>query len=176
LALRERLAAGALAVGYVGHGNVDLWKGVSPGVLLDVATVRRLPDASGLGILTTATCANGFFDHPLIAESLAEAWLVEPGGGVAAWSPTATAHHGSQVAVLRRFYASLPSPAAGRGTRARTLGELTLGALRGAWQAGEANADTVLTFALLGDPSMPLEAPIRSVDRAWFPVALRPVP
>ncbi len=150
--IRSSIGDGRLVVAYVGHGNVDTW---APwrggGRLLRTADVVVLSNAGRLPILLTATCMNGWFDHPLKKESIAEAWLANPdGGGIAAWSPTSLARLPGQAVLLHAFIDSL----AKRPTA--PLGDLVVEAMSAAITSDPALADTVTAYAFFGDPATTL--------------------
>lgn len=152
--IRESIDDGRLVVAYVGHGNVDTW---APwrggGRLLRTADVRALSNSDRAALLVTATCMNGWFDHPLKAESIAEAWLANPeGGGIAAWSPTGLARLPGQAVLLH----ALLSAVAAHPTE--PLGDLVAHAMRTAIAADPAAADTARAYAFIGDPATALFA------------------
>ncbi|MFN2115584.1 MAG: C25 family cysteine peptidase, partial [Anaerolineae bacterium] len=141
---------GVLLLNYVGHGNVDLW-GPWPGGgrIYQNSDIARLANGAKLPLFTTATCMNGWIDHPLKPVSMAELWLTHPGGGgVAAWSPTGFTSLARNRFLLDRFYAGLYD---GRGL---TLGALTAEALALAHSHSPESDDTIRQFVLLGDPAL----------------------
>ena len=184
-AVRAALVAGARIVGYVGHGNVDTWASwPGPGGrLLGAADVAALPapspaaggvgaGAGGLGLLVSATCLNAWFDHPVKAVSLAEAWLLAPGGGTAAFAPTGYARLEGQAELVRRVLERV-----GRGAPGEPLGDALLDVLRAAdgGRFGPEVADAARAFALLGDPAAPLAPRAGPGDpaRTWLPALRR---
>jgi hypothetical protein len=147
--LRSAVEEGALAVAFAGHGNVDYWSGwPGGGRILQNRDVAGLRNAPRLPLLTTATCMNGWFSHPLKPVSLAELWLRQPGGGgVAAWSPTGLAPLAPQARLLEAFYDGL-------GARPGSpVGALAVAAAVSARAADPGTEDAIRMFALLGDPT-----------------------
>ena len=153
-AIGASIDEGRLLVAYVGHGNVDTW---APwrggGRLLRTADVLAMTNGLRLPLLLTATCMNGWFDHPLKADSLAEGWLADPdGGGVAAWSPTGLARLPGQSALLHEFLMRLVNePSA-------PIGVLVSKAISTIVAADPSAADTARAYALIGDPATSLFA------------------
>src|SRR5262249_20124193 len=82
---REHLLAaineGRKIVNYLGHGNLDEWRGR----LFTSADARELTNER-LTFFVSMTCLNGYFHEPAL-DSLAEAMVKAPrGGAVAAWA------------------------------------------------------------------------------------------
>jgi hypothetical protein len=75
--LRDSLNRGPRLVNYTGHGAVDLWGGQ----LLTAADARGLTNHDRLPFVVVMTCLNGY-SHDPSQESLAEAFLNAPQGGV----------------------------------------------------------------------------------------------
>lgn len=152
--LRAAIDAGALAIHYTGHGNVDLW---SPwpggGPIFSNRDIAELRNGSALPLLTSATCMNGFFDNPVKPISMAELWLAHPdGGGIAAWVPSGFAGLSAQEALLGTLYEGLFDD------RGRSLGELTQAAAAAAWASRPGESDIIRMFVLVGDPATVISA------------------
>ena len=137
------LDQGQKIVNYVGHGNVDQWRGS----LLTSASASALTNARHLPLFVMMTCLNGYFQDASL-ESLAEALMkTERGGAIAVWAssgmtaPTGQAELNQQI--LKLVLAS--------GNGSTTLGEATV-------QAKSAVSDTDVrrTWILFGDPTMRL--------------------
>ncbi len=150
----DSLQAGALALNFTGHGNVELWSPWPGG-----GRIMDLPDMAGLSggpstpLFTTATCMNGMVDHPLKPTSLAEIWVRNPdGGGVAAWSPSGFTLVAGERTLFGSFYEGLYD---GSG---RSIGALTAQAMVDAYAESAVLADIVRMFMLLGDPATHVSA------------------
>ena len=167
--LRAELAAGPWIVTYVGHGNADTWALWPVGGRLLHAHDLQTPSLQLGGLLLAASCLNGAFDHPVIAGSLAERWLLSPGGGVAAWAPSGRARLPAQAALLDALAAGVvaeldawasvgaaPGVRVGRSRAPRTLGMLVGDARRAALAGRPDRVEASLGMVLLGDPAMPL--------------------
>jgi hypothetical protein len=146
--LRAAIEEGALAVNYIGHGHVHMWSSWPGGGSMfqngDIAALgnRELP------VLTTATCLNGWFSHPLLPLSMAELWLIQPtGGGIAAWSPAGLTTLPAQERMLEAFYSGLADE------RHLPLGALAAAAAANAYGTSAEAADLIRMFVLLGDPA-----------------------
>jgi len=172
-AIRGALRDGARVVGYIGHGNVDTWAPWpgAGGRLLGTADLLALPTGDRLGLLVSATCLNAWFDHPVKATSLAEAWLLAPGGGTAAFAPTGYARLEGQAALVEHLLARLSQdPTA-------PLGDAVLHVLRAADAGayGPEVAEAARAFAFLGDPAAPLVAAAERGGETtlWLPFGWR---
>jgi hypothetical protein len=135
---------GVSVVNYIGHGSLDVW---GEEQALTVKSVAELKNGDRLPILTTYTCLNGFFHHP-IATSLAEALLWhEDGGIVAAVVPSGRSLTSQQAPLAQAFYTALFSE------DVTTLGEALMHAQANA-PADVTPLEVVRTFNLLGDPAL----------------------
>jgi hypothetical protein len=151
---------GVLAVNYVGHGNVDLW-GPWPGGsrIFQNADIQRLVNEAAYPVLTTASCMNGWIDHPIRHRSLAEAWVTHEHGGVAAWSPSGYTTAAQAAPLLAGFYERLmkaTKDAPARGDPPATLGAVTHEAARAAVESDGVAEDVMRMFILIGDPALRL--------------------
>jgi len=144
-ALEASFRDGAGLIGYFGHGSLTLW---AQEKVFDVATAAKLDNAGRLPIVFTVTCLSGFFEHPTTV-SLGEVLLRQPGGGaVAALVPSSAA-----VLTDQRLLAlGLAGALATSGTRA--IGDIVLDAQRSLPEQTGGVRDILLTFNLLGDPSL----------------------
>jgi hypothetical protein len=155
-ALHGELAAGAWLVGYVGHGNADTWANWPVGGrLLHAHDLEDLP-AAPRGLLVAASCLNGAFDHPVKAGSLAERWLLAPGGGVAAWAPSGYTRLPAQAALIDALAAGIAADLAPGPPDASRLGDLVAAARRAALAERPDRREASLGMVLFGDPAMPL--------------------
>jgi len=137
------LDQGQKIVNYVGHGNINQWRGN----VLTSASASTLTNSRHLPFFVMMTCLNGYFQDASL-EGLAEALMKsERGGAIAVWassgmtSPTGQNELNQQI--LRVVLAS--------GSGSSTLGEATV-------QAKSAVSDTDVrrTWILFGDPTMRL--------------------
>jgi len=136
------LDLGQKIVNYVGHGNVDQWRGS----LLTSSSARSLTNSRHLPLFVMMTCLNGYFQDASL-ESLAEALMnAEHGGAVAVWAssgmtaPTGQRELNQQI--LRVLFL---------GNGSSTLGEATLTA-----KSTVSDTDVRRTWILFGDPTMRL--------------------
>ncbi len=152
--VRAELAAGALVVAYVGHGNADTWAPWPGGGRLlharDLADTPNGAEATDRGLLVAATCLNGFFDHPVTGGSLAERWLLDPGGGVAAWAPSGAARLPAQAALLEALGSELAL------APGRPVGDVIARAQRRVIAGRPDRREAAQSMVLLADPAMPL--------------------
>ena len=144
-ALETSFRDGAGFIGYFGHGSLTLW---AQEKVFDVAAAAKLDNAGRLPIVLTVTCLSGFFEHPTTV-SLGEVLLRRKGGGaVAALVPSSAAVLSDQRLLALGLADALAVP----GTRA--LGDIVLDAQRSLPEQAGGVRDILLTFNLLGDPSL----------------------
>jgi hypothetical protein len=145
--LADAFKAGAGLIGYFGHGSVTLW---GKEKVFDVAEATRLGNKDRLPIVFTVTCLSGYFEHPATV-SLGEALLRNPNGGaVAALVPSSAAVLTDQRLLAQGLAKALSQ----QGTRA--LGDVVHEAQLSLPQQGGGVREILLTFNLLGDPSLPV--------------------
>jgi Peptidase family C25 len=142
----ELLAAldrGQKVVNYVGHGNVNLWRGE----LLTNEDALRLTNADHLPLFVMMTCLNGYFIDPAL-DSLGGSLLkAATGGAVAVWASSGITAPAEQAQMNQQLYRLLFSDDAG----------LTLGEAVARAKATIGDADVRRTWILLGDPTMKLK-------------------
>jgi hypothetical protein len=148
-ALLRAFADGIGLVGYFGHGSLSQWtkeKAFGSGDALKLTNRERLP------IVFTLTCLSGFFQHPS-TPSLGEILLRNAGGGaVAAIVPSSAAVLEDQRLLARELARGLSA----NDTNQRTLGEILLQAQTALPVTHPGAREILLTFNLLGDPSLPV--------------------
>jgi hypothetical protein len=97
-ALIGSLNQGSSLVNYVGHGSVEILRG-----LFSSDEALALSNGTGLPFFVSMTCLNGFF-HDVYTESLAEALLKAPqGGAMAVWASSALTEPGEQAVMDREL-------------------------------------------------------------------------
>jgi hypothetical protein len=149
--LLEALDAGIGLLGYFGHGSVTIW---AKEKVFGTDDVARLANRDRLPIVFTVTCLSGFFQHPSTL-SLGETLLrAKNGGAVAALVPSSAAVLTDQD-VLARGLADALAEATGTAA-SETLGDTVLRAQKNLADASQGVREVLLTFNLLGDPSLPL--------------------
>ena len=142
---------GALLVNYVGHGFTDRWGTWSGGRIFDRSHIASLSNGGKLPFLTTATCLNGFFPHPLEDYSLAEEFLrVEGKGAIAAWSPTGLGFPSQHRLLFEELFTAIFEE------DNRLLGPATTAAKISAYAQNSDLGELVETFVLFGDPVLEL--------------------
>ncbi len=146
-ALGASFRDGAGLIGYFGHGSVTLW---AKEKVFDVEDAAKLDNSGRLPIVFTVTCLSGFFEHPTTV-SLSEVLLRRAGGGaVAALVPSSAAVLTDQRLLALGLADALARP----GTR--SLGDIVLDAQMALPDQAGGVRDILLTFNLLGDPSLKL--------------------
>ena len=146
-----RVNDGALLVNYVGHGFTDRWGTWAGGRIFDRSHVASLSNGGKLPFLTTATCLNGFFPHPLEDYSLAEEFLrVEGKGAIAAWSPTGLGFPSQHRLLFEELLTAIFEE------DNRLLGPATTAAKISAYAQNSGLGELVETFVLFGDPALEL--------------------
>lgn len=136
---------GAGLIGYFGHGSVTLW---AQEKVLDVTEAARLANKDRLPIIFTVTCLSGFFEHPSTV-SLGETLLRNANGGaVAALVPSSAAVLPDQKLLAQGLAKALSDPTP------RALGDIVHAAQLSLPQERGGVREILLTFNLLGDPSL----------------------
>jgi hypothetical protein len=144
-ALAAGFKEGAGLIGYFGHGSITLW---AKEKVFDVEDAAKLDNAERLPIVFTVTCLSGFFEHPATV-SLGETLLRRANGGaVAALVPSSAAVLSDQRLLAHGLAGALAKPGA------RKLGDIIHDAQRALPQQTGGVREILLTFNLLGDPSL----------------------
>ncbi|HJQ27611.1 MAG TPA: C25 family cysteine peptidase [Blastocatellia bacterium] len=139
--LMAALARGQKVVNYVGHGNVNVWRGD----LLTNDDASRLTNSDHLPLFVMMTCLNGYFIDPAL-DSLGSSLLrAEHGGGVAVWASSGITGAADQAQMNQQLYRSL------FGDSSLRVGEAITKA-----KAAISDRDVRRTWILLGDPTMKL--------------------
>lgn len=145
--VKSRLIAainrGPQVVNYIGHGNVETWRGE----LLTSDDVGLLNNRNNLSLFVMMTCLNGYF-HDAQLDSLAESLLKsENGGAIAIWASSGMTVSSDQalmdIEMFRRLFDQNNS--------------LTLGEAVSRAKAATLNSDVRRTWVLLGDPTTKLK-------------------
>ncbi|TKC97902.1 C25 family cysteine peptidase [Polyangium fumosum] len=172
--LVERLDAGALIAGYVGHGSPMFLDTVrfngarySTGNMLDFAHVR-IPD--GKPFFVAITCSTGFFDLRNGRRSIAEALVMNPEGVIAAFASSRESHPYPNAlygeAIVQTFVEER-APTIGEGivTAKRRMheGEVPLAPLLFQSDPEELAEEHLGLYNLLGDPATVLQYPASAV-------------
>jgi subtilisin-like proprotein convertase family protein len=131
---------GSLLVNFIGHGSLDMWRGILTSEDLLGLTNRGLP------FFINMTCLNGFFQDPYM-DSLAET-LVKTGGGgaIGVWTSSGVTEPANQAPMNKELMRRLFNG------KSLTLGEATSQA-----KAATYDQDVRKTWILFGDPSMKLK-------------------
>jgi len=143
-AITTYLEQGFGLVAYFGHGSVNMW---GKDRLFTVEDVSGLSNEH-LPIMIHMTCLNGLFTHPKMV-SLAEALLLQPGGGaIAVLAPTSLTLPLDQSFLSQPLGSSILDPSITR------LGDALLHAQRQIPVDGVGTQDVIRTFLLFGDPAL----------------------
>lgn len=143
--LREQLLGylnqGQQVINYMGHGNLENWRGD----LFTSEDAVNLTNGQKLSLFVGMTCLNGYFQEAA-TESLAEALLKAPhGGAVAAWASTGMSDPAEQGTMNKEFYRLLFG------------GKLTVGEAAMLSKASVKDLDVRRTWVLIGDPTTKLK-------------------
>ena len=159
-AIRKSINNGTLILNYTGHGGTSGW---AEEQVLTVADMLSLRGLDNLPLLLTATCDFGRYDDPGLVSG-AELMVLSPkGGAVGAVSTTRPVYSSTNFTLNKAFYEALSR--AGAKTR---LGDI----FRDTKNNGLVGALN-RNFALLGDPSMRLAKPEKSIRYVRQPDTLR---
>ena len=122
--------------------------------ILAVDDVAKLTNREKLPIVFTVTCLSGLFQHP-VKPSLGETLVrAKEGGAVAALVPSSAAVLPDQRVLAQGLGAALG--AVGETDGPKTLGDAVLAAQQSITNGSSGVRDVLLTFNLLGDPTLPL--------------------
>ena len=152
-AVLDAFDSGIGLIGYTGHGSVTLW--AQEGIL-KVEDVPDLKNHDRLPIVFTVTCLSGFFVHPSTV-SLGEALVRHAeGGAVAALVPSGAALLADQSPLSQALADALALGPGSEGDAIR-LGDAVLQAQTSLTDQTEGMREVLLTFNLLGDPTLELQ-------------------
>ncbi|MGE5603641.1 MAG: C25 family cysteine peptidase [Nitrososphaerales archaeon] len=147
-ALQAAFHDGTGLIGYFGHGGVALW---AKEKIFEVTDATRLTNKDRLPIVFTVTCLSGFFEHPSIV-SLGETLLRNANGGaVAALVPSSAGLLPDQELLAQGLAKALSQPTP------RALGDIVHDAQLSLPQQAGGVREILLTFNLLGDPSLTIK-------------------
>ncbi len=136
-------------VAYFGHGSLNMW---GKDRLFTTKDVQELPPQPNVPVLINMTCLTGLYTHPKV-ESLAEAFLWQPGAGaVAVLAPSSLTLPIDQSFLSHPFVLEMLADPNAR------LGDLHLAARRQVPVDNETSRDVMLTFMLFGDPALRLSS------------------
>ncbi|WP_170319447.1 C25 family cysteine peptidase [Polyangium spumosum] len=172
--LVERLDAGALIAGYVGHGASTHFDDVHfnhrhyhIGTAWDLARLRIV---EGKPFFVSITCNTGYYDLPYGRRSVAEALVLNPEGAIAAFASSRESHPYPNAlygeAIVKTFVDER-APTIGEGVvtvkRRMQEGEVPLAPLLFQSDPAELAAEHEGLYNLLGDPATVLRYPARAV-------------
>jgi hypothetical protein len=144
-ALQAAFGDGTGLIGYFGHGGVALW---AKEKIFEVAEAARLTNKDRLPIVFTVTCLSGFFEHPSTV-SLGETLVRnQNGGAVAALVPSSAGVLPDQGLLAQGLAKALSK------STPRSIGEIVHDAQTSLPHEGGGVREILLTFNLLGDPSL----------------------
>ncbi len=140
--LIESINKGPSVVNYLGHGAVNLWRGI-----FTPEDIRQLTNQENPSLVIAMTCLTSYFQDPNV-ESLAEGLLKhERGGAIAVWSSSSMTEPQEQALLNAELYRLLFD----------AENKLTLGEMLARAKAAVKNGDIRRTWVLLGDPTMRLK-------------------
>jgi len=137
---------GQKIVNYMGHGNMNQWRGN----LLTNEDAKTFTNADHLAVFVSMTCLNGYFQD-VASDSLAESLMkAERGGAVAVWASSGMTLPSEQAEMNQQLYRLIFSGSNSKGQPV-TLGEAAARA-----KAAITDGDIRRTWILFGDPTMKL--------------------
>ncbi len=149
--LSQAFDQGVGLLGYFGHGSIELW---AQEKIFSVADVANLANQERQPIVFNVTCLSGLFQHP-VKPSLGETLVrAKNGGAVAALVPSSAAVLTDQSVLARGMADALGASAVADGPK--RLGDALLAAQQGVTNTSGGVREVLLTFNLLGDPTLPL--------------------
>jgi hypothetical protein len=154
-----RFGNGAAVVAYFGHAHQQQWAvtelSAPENWLLHRSDVLQLTNSDRLPVVLSLTCLSSAFQWPsYVGMTIDEALLLsEKGGAVAVWGPTGLGVSYGHDKLQEGFFRTLWSSSAGNDIeRAVPLGALTAAGFRELFTGSVCCQETLLTYALLGDP------------------------
>jgi hypothetical protein len=134
--LLSSINEGPVLVNFIGHGSIEIWRGIFSSD--DVEGLRN----RGLPFFVNMTCLNGFFQDPY-NEPLAEVLVkASQGGAIGVWASSGLTEPDKQLLMNKELIKLL------FGRESLTLGEATARA-----KASVSDQDVRKTWILFGDPS-----------------------
>ncbi len=148
-ALNNRVAKGALIIGYSGHGGT---LNLSNTEVVSINQIQQWNNINNLPLWFTATCQFATYDNPAF-ESAGEDILLNPnGGGIGLFTTTRTALAQDGFAIGPWFYpAALDSLVNGKRPTIGDIIQIT--------KTSPGQVQNELNFCLLGDPAVTLSYP-----------------
>ena len=131
---------GPLLVNFIGHGSIEIWRGIF--------TSEDAEDLinKGLPFFVNMTCLNGYFQDPY-SETMAESLMkAQSGGAIAVWTSSGLTEPDQQAVMNKELIKLL------FGRESLTLGEATVRA-----KASVSDQDIRKTWVLFGDPTTRLK-------------------
>jgi len=154
-----RFGNGAAVVAYFGHAHQQQWAvtelSAPENWLLHRSDVLQLTNSDRLPVVLSLTCLSSAFQWPsYVGMTIDEALLLsEKGGAVAVWGSTGLGVSYGHDKLQEGFFRTLWSSSAGNDIeRAVPLGALTAAGFRELFTGSVCCQETLLTYALLGDP------------------------
>jgi len=142
--LLSAINQGPLLVNFVGHGSIEIWRGIFTSE--DAENLLN----KGLPFFVNMTCLNGYFQDPY-SETLGEALLkAKQGGAIAIWSSSGLTEPDKQAVMNKELIKLLFFNT--NGGQSLTLGEATAKA-----KASVSDQDIRKTWILFGDPTTKLK-------------------
>lgn len=142
---------GVAVIGYVGHGNVDVWGSWAGGRIWGEEDISELGNAERLPFVYIQTCLNGYFAHPTNLYSLGEEFVRVPNkGAIATWSTAGLTYTELGRILSQELFHAL------YGEGDFVLGSATTAAKIGAYARTTTAWEMVQNFVLLGDPATEL--------------------
>lgn len=138
---------GIMISNYIGHGVMDRWSG-SKG-LFKPENVQSLKNKEQLIFALMMTCINGYFADQN-KYSLAEEFLLAPGGAVGAFAPSNVSFLWEDMILGNEVFSNIFE----QGNR--ILGSITTQAKIAAYQRGT-SSNVIEMFTLFGDPAVSLK-------------------
>ena len=153
-AINNRVAKGALIMGYSGHGDV---LELSHEEIITLVQIQQWSNITNMPLFFTATCEFSRYDDPTL-ESAGEQILLNPnGGGIGLFTTTRVAYTSDGWSLGPYFYAAaIDSMVNGKRP--------TLGDIIRITKADPARSG-YLHFALLGDPALTLSYPKQNTSQ-----------
>jgi hypothetical protein len=154
-----RFSNGAAVVAYFGHAHQQQWAvtelSAPENWLLHRSDVPQLTNGDRLPVVLPLTCLSSAFQWPsYVGMTIDEALLLsEKGGAVAVWGPTGLGVSYGHDKLQTGFFRTLWSSSEGNNIeRTVPLGALTAAGFRELFTGSVCCQETLLTYALLGDP------------------------
>jgi len=154
---------GRLFVDYAGHGGIGLWANER---LFTWDDISSLYNGNRLPVVTTWTCADGYFVYPRYIDSLGERLVNDANGGaIAAFVPSGISYPTTQAFLAKGFYGAYFKD------KDAILGSMVAKGKLNVYEneSGGDAFNVIQTFNLFGDPALRVRMEVPQIPAVAAP-------